>query len=178
MNVSLPACAMCSKLQYRCHMHAETEAEVLLANQIGRAEGGVVEMLKLLGELPEEVMSNTPGRVVRAFLEMTRGYRQDPAELLKTTFVEDPDEFPRLVNALSQRLQMQEKLGRQIAEAIREHVKPHGVGVVLASRHDCMTCRGVRASRGEMVTSVMLDRFREDQRARTELLMLLNQRSK
>lgn len=66
----------------------------------------------------------------------------------------------RLVLAYARRFQVQERMTRQIAEALNESkVSPLGVGVVVRASHSCMACRGVRSS-GEMVTSALLGRFR------------------
>lgn len=67
----------------------------------------------------------------------------------------------RLVDIFARRLQIQERLTTQIAEAIEEHLKPRGVGVVLEAKHLCMVCRGVRKQNSEMVTSALRGAFRE-----------------
>lgn len=84
--------------------------------------------------------------------------------------------IPRLVECYSQRLQMQELLGVQIADAINTSspIKPLGVAVVITSQHDCMVCRGVRST-GLMTTSVLRGVFKDDNKAREELFLLLGQ---
>lgn len=79
----------------------------------------------------------------------------------------------RLVECFARRLQLQERLTVAIAEALMDHLRARGAGVVLQARHACMECRGVRAMTAETVTSAMLGRFREDAAARAELLTLL-----
>jgi GTP cyclohydrolase I len=82
----------------------------------------------------------------------------------------------RVVDALSRRLQVQERLTTQVAEAIQEAVRPKGVGVVMEAHHLCMMMRGVQKQAGEAVTSCMLGRFRTDARTRAEFLQLAGRR--
>lgn len=77
----------------------------------------------------------------------------------------------RVVDTFARRLQVQERMTHQIAEAVQEHVQPRGVGVVLRAEHSCMSCRGVR-KRSQMVTSSMLGAFRDNATLRTEFLAL------
>ncbi len=81
--------------------------------------------------------------------------------------------IPRIVEVFARRLQVQERLTQQIAEAIRQKVKPRGVGVVIEAQHLCMMMRGIEKQNTRMVTSAMLGKFREDQRSRVEFLDLL-----
>jgi GTP cyclohydrolase I len=85
--------------------------------------------------------------------------------------------IPRLVNMYSRRLQIQERLTRQIAEAIQNCIQPLGVGVVIEARHLCMVMRGVEKQHSETVTSAMLGAFRDNQRTREEFLALISRRS-
>lgn len=78
----------------------------------------------------------------------------------------------RLVRCYSARLQLQERMTRQIAAALWEHLRPLGVGVVIRAAHGCMECRGVRANGANAVTSAMMGVFRQDPSARAELLAL------
>lgn len=80
--------------------------------------------------------------------------------------------LPRLVECFARRLQVQERMTVQIADAIDEHLKPRGVGVVVRAKHACMTCRGVRQPEAEMVTSVMRGALRDKPEARAELMGL------
>lgn len=77
----------------------------------------------------------------------------------------------RLVKCFSRRLQVQERLTIQIAEAIQQALKPHGVGVVVEATHLCMAMRGVKEP-ANMVTSCLLDYFRD--RSRSEFLKFIN----
>src|SRR6059058_2031702 len=81
--------------------------------------------------------------------------------------------IPRLVEVFSHRLQIQEQLTREIAEALNVTLAPKGVGVVVEARHLCMEMRGVEATGGHMMTSCMLGTFRRDPRTRAEFLDLL-----
>lgn len=79
--------------------------------------------------------------------------------------------IPRLVKAFASRLQIQERMTEQIADALNEYVKPLGVGVLVRGYHSCCSLRGVR-SRNEMVTSVLRGVFREP-KVRAEFLQLI-----
>ena len=81
--------------------------------------------------------------------------------------------IPRLVDILSRRLQVQERLTCQIAEAIKSRLQPKGVGVVMEAQHLCTVIRGVQKQNTKMVTSSMLGIFRSDPKTRTEFLSLL-----
>ncbi len=79
----------------------------------------------------------------------------------------------RVVDAYARRLQIQEKMTAQIANAIEEVLEPKGVAVVIEAAHQCMTTRGVHRPGVAMVTSRMLGLFRSDARTRRELLALI-----
>jgi len=85
--------------------------------------------------------------------------------------------IPRLIEAFSRRLQIQERLTTQIAEAIQKTIEPQGVGVVIEARHLCMMMRGVEKQHSSAVTSSMLGSFRNEEETRTEFLSLIRQRS-
>lgn len=78
----------------------------------------------------------------------------------------------RLVDCYAKRLQIQERLTRQIAEAIEEHLDARGVGVIIAAHHLCMGCRGVSQPETELVTSAMRGVLRTDATTRGEFLAL------
>ena len=84
--------------------------------------------------------------------------------------------LPRLVDVYAHRLQLQERLTRQIAEGLDRVTRPQGVAVVLEARHLCMEMRGVEKVGGQTVTSCMLGCFREDARTRSEFLDLIRPR--
>jgi GTP cyclohydrolase IA len=79
----------------------------------------------------------------------------------------------RLVNMFARRLQIQERMTCQIAEAIKEKIAPQGVGVIIEARHLCMQMRGVEKQHGQAVTSAMLGAFRENKQTRDEFLALI-----
>ncbi|GCB80015.1 GTP cyclohydrolase 2 [Scyliorhinus torazame] len=78
----------------------------------------------------------------------------------------------RIVEIYSRRLQVQERLTKQIALAITEALKPAGVAVVIEATHMCMVMRGVQKINSKTLTSTMLGIFREDQKTREEFLTL------
>src|SRR5437899_12735543 len=160
------------------------------------------EVLVRLGEDPDrDGLKNTPERVDRALHFLTRGYKEDPEQLLRAAlFQVDYDEMvivkdiemfslcehhmlpffgkvhvaylpkgkviglskiPRLVDVFARRLQVQERLTKQIAEAIQDAVDPIGVGVVIEARHLCMMMRGVEKQHSATVTSSVLRAFRK-----------------
>lgn len=79
----------------------------------------------------------------------------------------------RVVDAFAKRLQIQEKLTAQIANAINDVLAPAGVGVVVESEHHCMTTRGIHKHGAAMVTSTMLGAFRADPKTRREFQSFL-----
>ena len=80
----------------------------------------------------------------------------------------------RVVELYAQRLQIQEKMTAQIANAINDVLQPQGVAVVIEAAHQCMTCRGVHKPGVSMVTSKMIGAFREDDRTRREFLSMVH----
>jgi GTP cyclohydrolase I len=81
--------------------------------------------------------------------------------------------IPRLVDAFSRRLQIQERLTTEIAETLMEKMRPQGVGVVIEARHLCMMMRGVEKQHSQAVTSAMFGVFRTQQQTRDEFLSLV-----
>ena len=174
----------------------------------------VKEMIVRLGEDPQrEGLTMTPGRVHRAFEDLTSGYKRDPETVLNgALFTVDYDEMvivkdiemfslcehhilpffgkvhvayipngkviglskiPRLVEVFARRLQVQERLTTQIAEAIQNAIQPQGVGVVVEARHLCMMMRGVEKQHSAAVTSSMQGVFKTSQTTREEFLQLI-----
>src|SRR5580692_1400777 len=80
----------------------------------------------------------------------------------------------RLVNMFARRLQIQERLTSQIANAIQDELHPAGVGVIIEARHLCMVMRGVEKQNSTTTTSAMLGDFRENKQTRDEFLSLVN----
>ena len=81
--------------------------------------------------------------------------------------------IPRLVEIFSRRLQVQERLTSQIAETLRDKIRPLGVGIVVEASHLCMSMRGVEKQNSVAVTSAMLGVFQHDARTRAEFLELI-----
>ena len=80
----------------------------------------------------------------------------------------------RIVDMFARRLQIQENLTMQIADALMKALQPRGVGVVIEAKHLCMMMRGVEKQNSVMKTSCLLGVFKEDARTRSEFLSLLN----
>ena len=78
----------------------------------------------------------------------------------------------RVVQGFAKRLQIQEKLTAEIAQAIQDVLNPHGVGVVIKAEHSCMTLRGVNTPGSSLTTSRLLGVIRDDPRSRDEFLRI------
>src|SRR5437899_3998246 len=96
---------------------------------------------------------------------------------IPTTKVIGLSKIPRLVDVFSRRLQVQERLTNQIADTVRDAVKPMGVAVVIEATHLCMSMRGVEKQNSFAVTSAMVGVFRDSARTRMEFLELIKLRS-
>ncbi len=81
--------------------------------------------------------------------------------------------MPRLVELYSRRLQVQERMTRQIAEGLQRHLEPLGVGVVVEAAHLCMQMRGVEKQHSRAITSSVLGIFQSDPRTRAEFMDLV-----
>ena len=173
------------------------------------------EILRRIGEDPErDGLLSTPQRVEKSLSFLTKGYQEDPSEILRgalfdvdydeMVIVKDVEMFSlcehhmlpffgkvhvayipqgkviglskiaRLVEVFARRLQVQERMTRQIADAIQEAVEPHGVGVVIEARHLCMMMRGIEKQNSSTVTSAMVGCFRQKE-TRSEFLSLVRQ---
>ena len=171
------------------------------------------EMLVRLGEdLERDGLRDTPERMERSMQYLTKGYQEDPREILlgamfdvaydEMVIVKDIEMFslcehhllpffgkvhvayipsgkviglskiPRLVDVFARRLQVQERLTTQIADAIERAIRPQGVGVVVEARHLCMMMRGVEKQHSATITSSMLGNFRNKE-TRDEFLALI-----
>lgn len=160
-----------------------------------------------------EDRDRTPERWVRAMREMTKGYHEDPAKILATTFEGDGydqlvllrdipfaslcehhvlpftgkahvgyvptarvvglSKLARVVNVFACRFQIQERMTKQIADAIEGALHPLALGVMVEAAHTCMSLRGVTKTGSVMVTSDLRGRFREDAAARAEFFTLI-----
>jgi len=177
-------------------------------------ENSVKKMLEIIGEDPNrEGLLKTPHRVYKAFEFMTKGYKQNPKDVLNEALFESsndemvlikdiefysmcehhllpiigrahvayiPDgkvvglsKIPRLVEVFARRLQIQEQMTEQIADAIIDTIKPKGVGVVIQARHMCMEMRGVEKVNSTTTSSALRGMFREG-KTRNEFLDFIN----
>ena len=175
------------------------------------------ELLVRLGEDPDrEGLLRTPERFAKAYQYLTKGYKEDPSDVLngalysvdydEMVIVKDIEMFslcehhmlpffgkvhiayipkgkvvglsklPRLVEVFARRLQVQERLTVEIAEAIQNAIHPLGVGVVIEARHLCMMMRGVEKQHSATVTSSMLGAFRAPQ-TRQEFLAQIREKN-
>jgi GTP cyclohydrolase I len=82
--------------------------------------------------------------------------------------------IPRIVNLFARRLQIQEQLTEQIADAILESINPKGVAVVVHARHMCMEMRGVEKINSTTISSALRGLFKSDERTRSEFYNLIN----
>jgi GTP cyclohydrolase I len=185
----------------------------------GDPHDAIVRLLQFIGEDPtRDGLIETPARVTKAYKELTKGYDQDPAEILSKTFDVHYDELiilsgvpywslcehhmlpfwgkatigyipkagqkivglsklARLVECYSRRLQVQERMTNQIAEALEEHLAPFGVGVVINGMHTCMAMRGIERQ-GTMTTSKLTGQMRKNDALRSEFLTLAHNANK
>jgi GTP cyclohydrolase I len=81
--------------------------------------------------------------------------------------------IPRIVDMVARRLQVQERLGQEICDALWTVLKPKGIGVVIEANHLCMMMRGVEKQHSQAVTSTVKGLFKEDPRTREEFLSLI-----
>ncbi|HUZ71110.1 MAG TPA: GTP cyclohydrolase I FolE [Candidatus Saccharimonadales bacterium] len=84
--------------------------------------------------------------------------------------------IPRIVDMFARRLQVQERLTTEIADALQHVLEPEGVGVVIEARHLCMAMRGVEKQNSSAVTSSLTGCLREDDKSRNEFLSLISRR--
>ena len=82
--------------------------------------------------------------------------------------------IPRIVEVFARRLQVQERLTDQIADALMEVLEPHGAGVLIEASHLCMMMRGVEKQNSRTVTSALRGAFRDDPKTRSEFLRLIH----
>lgn len=177
-------------------------------------EKAVNQILAAIGENPKrEGLLKTPKRVAKAYQFLTKGYGQDPVEMINNAFFTEkqdemilvknidfyslcehhmlpffgkahvaylPDDriiglskIARLVEIYARRLQVQERLTRQVADTLNDCLKPKGVAVVVEAKHMCMQMRGVQKTQAVMSTSAMLGAFHQ-QATRSEFLAMIS----
>ncbi len=136
-------------------------------------------LIRWAGDDPErEGLLDTPRRVACAWREYAKGYAEDPAVHLTIAYLPKDrvvgiSKLARVLHGYARRLQVQERLTAQVADAIWKHLQPKGVAVVIEASHACMTSRGVQTPGVMMTTSRMMGTFREDERSRREVLALM-----
>ncbi len=81
--------------------------------------------------------------------------------------------IPRIVDLFSRRLQVQERLTREIANALKQSIQPKGVAVVIEAKHLCVMMRGIKKQNSQLITSTMLDKFKDSKTMRMEFLQFL-----
>ena len=81
--------------------------------------------------------------------------------------------IPRIIDMFARRLQVQERLGQQICDALQDILKPQGIGVVIEASHFCMMMRGVQKQHSVAITSHVAGSFKRDARTRQEFLDLI-----
>ncbi|MBI3812869.1 MAG: GTP cyclohydrolase I [Nitrospinae bacterium] len=140
------------------------------------------QLLINLGEDPErEGLKRTPERVEKSLRFLTEGYGKDIKKIVeRAVFEEKCDEMilglskiPRIIEVFSRRLQVQERLTNQIAECLKDALKPKGVAVVIEALHLCMCMRGVEKQNALTITSSMLGVFKSDSRTRMEFMSFI-----
>ena len=173
---------------------------------------GLEELIKISGRGIDGGTEETPYRMFKAILELTKGYEENPAWHLEKTFevdckdvvvIKDIDfnslcehhvmpffgkvhiayipngkvvglsKFARLVEGFANRLQIQERLNQQIADAIQNTLNPEGVIVVIEAEHTCMTLRGIK-NKGAITTTVATRGIYNQLQNRKEILSLIN----
>jgi len=171
----------------------------------------IFDLLKVVGEDPNrEGLKNTPDRVARMYVELLKGYTEEPAKIINNAIfninydemvlVRDIEfyslcehhmlpflgrahiayipagkvlglsKIPRIVDMYARRLQLQERMTRQIADFIQETLEPQGVAVVVEAMHLCSMMRGVKKHDARMTTSAMHGSFRANLATRQEFL--------
>ena len=193
---------------------AKAETDLNRRPSRDEAEEAVRTLIAWAGDDPKrEGLIDTPGRVVEAYDEWFKGYREDPNEYLSRTFedvkgyddivmlrdidVEShcehhmapflgkawvaylPNErvvgiskIARVVEIFAKRLQTQETMTAQIAEAITDALEPRGVAVLIDAEHECMSTRGVHHKDVTTVTTTFTGAFKDSEELRNRFLKL------
>jgi GTP cyclohydrolase I len=152
-----------------------------------RIERAVREILLAIGENPDrEGLRDTPIRVARMYGEIFAGLHIDIEKSFigKAHVVYIPKEgrilglskIARIVDMMSRKPQLQERLTSQIADTLVRVIQPMGVAVVVEAEHLCMTMRGVRKPGSLTVTSALRGLCKKDARSRAEAMALIHRR--
>ncbi|WP_043311416.1 GTP cyclohydrolase I FolE [Pseudomonas sp. ML96] len=147
-------------MQYLCHGYAQSLEEIVNGALFASASDEVVIVRDIeLYSLCEHHLLPFIGKAHVAYIP--------------TGKVLGLSKVARIVDMYARRLQIQESLTRQIAEAIQSVTNAAGVAVVIEAQHMCMMMRGVEKQNSQMLTSVMLGAFRESSNTRQEFLQLI-----
>ncbi|KAG4279184.1 GTP cyclohydrolase I [Fusarium proliferatum] len=161
------------------------------ALRLEKMQGAVRTLLECIGEDPgRDGLLDTPSRYAKALLFLTKGYHANVEDIVNNAlFHEGHNEMvtmhigyipsntviglsklPRVAEVFSRRLQIQERLTKQVAHAIMDILKPQGVAVVMESSHLCMVMRGVEKTSATTLTSCMLGCFEQKSKTRNEFM--------
>lgn len=144
--------------------YAKDPADILKAFEDG-AEG--CDQMVVVSDIP--VYSHCEHHMAPIFGHATIGY-------LPHDRIVGLSKLNRLVDVFARRLQVQERMTNQIADALMQHLQPRGVGVVIKARHMCMESRGVKQNGSLTTTSSLHGIFRDDPTVRAEFFALANNR--
>ena len=151
------------------------------------------EILRLLGEDPaREGLLKTPERVAKAMAFLTKGYDENPLDIIRSAMFREEYRQMVLVKDIelyslcehhmlpfygnARRLQVQERLTVQIRDCIQEALNPMGVAVVIEASHMCMQMRGIEKQQSATTTSAFTGVFLSSQRTREEFMTLISHR--
>ena len=192
-------------------MSEEVNEKTLLARE--ELAGHYKSIINLLGEdVDREGLLKTPERVAKAMQFLTKGYREDPAAVLRGAMFKEEDykqmvivkdidifsycehhmalmydmkvtvayvpngkviglsKIARIADMVSKRLQLQERIGTDIADIMQEILESEDVAVVIEGTHSCMTARGIKKNAATTKTFTLRGQFQEDQSLQMRLL--------
>ncbi|OGG96441.1 MAG: GTP cyclohydrolase I FolE [Candidatus Lambdaproteobacteria bacterium RIFOXYD12_FULL_49_8] len=179
------------------------------------AKEAIKTLIRFIGDDPErEGLLETPERVIRAYEEIFKGYKLDPAEILEKKFSTHSGELvvlsnielystcehhmmpfigkchigylpkdhvvgisklARLMEIYSRRLQIQEEMTWQIAQALEHETQARGVAVLVEARHLCISSRGIGKQHSVMTTIATIGEFQENQNAKADFIHIIEQ---
>ena len=110
---------------------------------------------------------------LKELLDKPNGWVNKCCELEATMQRVGISKLARIVEVFSRRLQNQERITTQVADALEKYLKPLGAAIIIEAKHECMGCRGVKKSHATMTTSAMRGVFFDKAEARSELMDLI-----
>ncbi|RYC80311.1 hypothetical protein BFJ63_vAg16800 [Fusarium oxysporum f. sp. narcissi] len=146
------------------------------ALRLEKMQGAVRTLLECIGEDPgRDGLLDTPSRYAKALLFLTKGYHINVEDIMHIGYIPSNtviglSKLPRVAEVFSRRLQIQERLTKQVAHAIMDILRPQGVAVVMESSHLCMVMRGVEKTSATTLTSCMLGCFEQKSKTRNEFM--------